>query len=322
VKKILVITAGGPIAFKRGPAVTSAVPSVRGEDFLALLPRNEFQIDIAEFSNVPGSHLTPAQTLELSRRIETMLQAPDLDGVVVTHGTDTLDETAYMLDLTVGSTKPVVVTGAARTATTASYDGTTNLVAAIRVAASPQAHEQGALVVFHDTIYAASEVQQVSSQTVDCFGAPGSGPLGRVEGERVWLRRQMTGRLVIPCHGLEDRVDLLRLGQGADDRLLRHAVEDRVAGVVLETYGSGRVPPWWLPKIREAVQQRTAVVVTSRSGVGTLGDQHGYVGAFHDLQRLGVMFAHNLDGLKARIKLMVALGATRKMDDVRAWFAN
>ena len=94
-----------------------------------------------------------------------------------------------------------------------------------------------------------------------------------------------------------------------------------MAGLVLEAFGGGRVPPWWLPGIREATQQRTAVVVATRCGAGSLHDQHGYVGSFHDLQRLGVLFAHQLDGLKARIKLMVALGAARKMEEVRAWFA-
>jgi L-asparaginase len=116
-------------------------------------------------------------------------------------------------------------------------------------------------------------------------------------------------------------VDLIKIGQGAEDRMLRHSIEDGVAGIVIEAFGSGRVPPWWLPAISEALAQRTAVVIATRCGAGSLHDEYGYVGAFHDLQRLGLLFAHNLSGAKARIKLMVALGAARKPGELKAWFA-
>src|SRR5262249_7991513 len=127
VKKIIVITTGGSISAKRGPLVGASVPALRGEDFLALLPRNEVEREFRECSNVPGSHLTPAQTLELAHRVEALLMAPNVDGAVIIQGPDTLEETAYLLDLTVKSPKPVVLTGAARPATAPAYDGITNL---------------------------------------------------------------------------------------------------------------------------------------------------------------------------------------------------
>ena len=321
-KKVVVITTGGTIAMKRNsPMVGGAVPMLKGEDFMAQLPRAGVDLTFEEFSNLPSSHLMPAQTLELAQRVESALLAPDVDGVVVTHGTDTLEETAYLLDLTINSPKPVVVTGAMRTATTAGYDGMLNLAGAIRVAITTEARELGTLVVFNERIFAASEVQKVHSQAADAFDAPGSGPLGRVEGERVWMRHRVPRRLFIPCSRLEELVDLIKIAQGADNRLLRHAIEDGVAGIVIEAFGSGRVPPWWLPSIREALAQRTVVVVATRCGAGSLYDEYGYVGAYHDLQRLGVLFAHNLSGIKARIKLMVALGAARKPGELHAWFS-
>ncbi|HEX5691593.1 MAG TPA: asparaginase [Roseiflexaceae bacterium] len=320
-KKVVVITTGGTIAMKRNsPMVGGAVPMLKGEDFLAQLPRSSVNIAFEEFTNLPSSHLTPAQALELGQRIEAALLPNDVDGVVVTHGTDTLEESAYLIDLTVHSTKPVVFTGAMRTATMVGYDGMLNLAAAIRVAAAEATRNQGTLVVFNEAIYAASEVQKVHSQAVNAFDAPGSGPLGRVEGERVLLHHQSPERQFIPCSRVEEMVDLIRIAQGADDRLLRHSIADGVAGIVLETFGSGRVPPWWLPTIGEALSHRIAVVVATRCGAGSLYDEYGYVGAFHDLQRLGVLFAHNLSGLKARIKLMVALGTARKPSELRAWF--
>jgi L-asparaginase len=321
-KKVVIITTGGTIAMKRNsPMVGGAVPMLKGEDFLAQLPRAGVELSFEEFTNLPSSHLTPAQALELSQRVESALLVPDVDGVVVTHGTDTLEESAYMVDLTVNSPKPVVFTGAMRTATMVGYDGMVNLAAAIRVAAAPEAREQGTLVVFGESIFAAVEAQKIHSQAADAFGAPGSGPIGRVQGDRVWLYHRASRRLYIPCSRLEELVDLIKISQGAEDRMLRHSIEDGVAGIVIEAYGSGRVPPWWLPSISEALSQRTAVVIATRCGAGSLHDEYGYVGAFHDLQRLGVLFAHNLSGVKARIKLMVALGAARRPSELKTWFA-
>ena len=320
-KKVVIITTGGTIAMKRSPMVGGAVPMLKGDDFMALLPRGGVDLAFEEFANLPSSHLTPMQTLDLGRRVEAALSAPDVDGVVVTHGTDTLEETAYLLDLTVNSPKPVVVTGSMRTATMQGYDGMINLAAAIRVATAPEARSLGVLVVFNEQIFAANEVQKVHSTQLDAFDAPGSGPLGRVEGERVWLRHRPQQRLYIPCSRLEELVDLIKLCQGASERQLRHAIDDGVAGIVIEAFGSGRVPPWWLPLIREAMAQRTALVIATRCAAGSVYDEYGYLGAYHDLQRMGVLFAQNLSGVKARIKLMVALGAARKPEELRNWFA-
>jgi len=321
-KKVVVITTGGTIAMKRSPMVGGAVPMLKGDDFMALLPRGGVELAFEEFTNLPSSHLTPAQVLELGQRVEASLSSPDVDGVVVTHGTDTLEEPAYLLDLTTNSQKPLVLTGAMRAATMSGYDGMLNLAAAIRVAVAEEAHSLGALVVFNGRVFSAADVQKVHSQQINAFEAPGSGPLGRIEGERVWVDHRPARRLFIPCSRLEELVDLIRIGQGASERMLRHSIDDGVAGIVIEAFGSGRIPPWWLPSITEAISQRTVVVIASRCGAGSLYDEYGYVGAYHVLKRLGVLFAHNLSGIKARIKLMVALGAARKPEELRNWFAS
>src|SRR3954464_8993017 len=171
---------------KRSPMVGGAVPMLKGDDFMALLPRGGVDLAFEEFTNLPSSHLIPTQVLELGQRVEAALSSPDVNGVVVTHGTDTLEETAYLLDLTTNSPKPLVVTGAMRTATMSGYDGMLNLAAAIRVAAAEEAHGLGALVVFNDFIFSAAEVQKTHSQQLNAFDSPGSGPLGRTQGEPEW----------------------------------------------------------------------------------------------------------------------------------------
>ncbi|GAB4430644.1 MAG: asparaginase domain-containing protein [Chloroflexi bacterium OHK40] len=317
---ILIITTGGTISTRRGPSGGGAVPLLKSEELTALLPRG-IELAFEEFTNVPGSHFTPASALTLARRVEAALQHSEVAGVVVTHGVDTLEETAYLIDLVVTAEKPVALTGAARPPTSADYDGVANLAAAIRVAASPAARGLGALIVFAEQIHAAAAAQMVHAQAREAFASPGLGPLGRVEGEQIWIARRPVARQQIACPRLEEPVDLLRLTQGADVRQLRHSIEDGVPGIVLEAFGGGRLPPWWLPQLSDAIRHRIAVVIASRCGAGGLGDEHGYVGAYHDLRRAGVLFAPNLSGPKARIKLMAALGAARSAQELRAFFS-
>ncbi|EFO79446.1 asparaginase/glutaminase [Oscillochloris trichoides DG-6] len=321
-KRIVVITTGGAIGARRGPVVGGATPTLKGEDFLAMLPRQGIDLVFEEFANLPASHFTPVHALDLSHRIELLLANPEFDGAVVIHGPDTLEETAYLLDLTLNLNKPVVLTGAMRSSANPSYDGVINLANAIRLAAAPEAQDLGVLAILGEAFHAATTVQQVHSQTLTGFESPASGPLGWIEGERVVLRQRPFLRQHIACQRIEEMVDLIRVTQGADVRQLRHSIEDGVAGIVIEALGGGRLPPWWLPLITEALHQRTMIVLTSRCAAGGLGDEFGYVGAFHDLRRLGVLFAHHLSGPKARIKLMVALGAARTTSELRSWFVG
>lgn len=320
-KQVFVITTGESIAVKKSLMVGGSVPSLKGNELLALLPQDNIELGFEEFSNIPSSHFTPNNALKLAQRIESVLLAPDVDGVVVTHGPDTLEETAYLVNLTVNNPKPIVFTGSIRHVSSSGYDGVNNLGNAIRVAASPEVRDLGVVVVLNEEIHSASEVQKVHTHAQDGFQSPGSGPLGRVENHHVWLYHRPVHRQYIPCSRLEELVYLIRLTQGCDDYLLRQSVEFGVAGVVIESFGSGRVPPWWVPTISEALSRRTVVAITSRCLAGSLGDEYGYVGAYHDLRRLGVLFVQNLDGCKARIKLMVALGAARNNEELRKWFA-
>jgi L-asparaginase len=317
---ILCLATGGTIAMKRGPTVGGAVPSLKGHDFLAMLPRGEHQVVFEEFANLPSSHITTALLTDLVRRIENRVQLPEVAGLVLTHGTDTLEETAYLLDLVLTTSKPVVVTGAMRTATSIGYDGVSNLAAALRVAGADDAHDQGVVVAFNQAIFAAAEVQKVHSQSLAAFDAPGKGPIGLIETDAPVFFHRARRRRTIPFSRLEEPVDLLTVTQGSDDRLLRAALETGARGLVIEALGSGHILPWWLPQIQAARARGIPIVITTRTRAGQLGDEYGYVGAYHDLRRLGCLFAHGLTGPKARVKLMLALGAVKSPDEVSQYF--
>jgi L-asparaginase len=237
----------------------------------------------------------------------------------LTHGTDTLEETAYLLDLTVPGDKPIVLTGAMRAASDVGYDGLANLQAAVRVAAAPQAQGLGAVVVLNDEVHAARSVTKMHTLSPATFQSPGWGPVGRVEGDTVVVVRRPE-RQVLPWRGLEPKVGLLKLAVGLEADPLEDALARGMRGVVIEALGGGRVPPWWLPVLERAREQGVAVVIASRCPAGRVWDAYGYPGGYRTLAEMGCLFADGLNGQKARIKLMVVLAAAQTANDItRSW---
>ncbi len=318
-KRVIVLTTGGTIAMRLDAQAGGAVPTLTGADFLSALPRDVAEVRTEEFSNLPSAHFTLDHVWNLSRRVAALVVDDAVDGIVVTHGTDTLEESAYLCDLTVDSPTPIVFTGAMRTASEIGYDGLANLAAAVRVAASDDAHGLGTLVVFNDEIHAARDVTKTHTTALDTFQSPEFGALGRVDYGGVVIARKPARREFILAARLEPSVHLLKLVVGMSDGLLEYLAETVGArGVVLETLGGGRVPPAWLPTIERAIKGGCAIVITSRTGTGRTIDRYGYVGSYRDLARLGCWFAEGLNGQKARIKLMAALGA----GDAQKYFAR
>ena len=307
---IVVVSTGGTIAMEQRAAAGGAIPTLRGQDLLSALPLGEIDVAAHEFCNIPSSHMTPALLWDLRETVVGLLRDDDAHGVVVTHGTDTMEETAYLLDLTVTSVKPVVLTGAMRTASEPGYDGGANLAAAIRVAAYPEARELGALVVFNDLIHAARFATKVHTQNPAALASPGWGPLGIVVGDHVSIQKRVP-RHILPASGLEPSVLLIRLAMGMESDVLEWAIAQGTRGIVIEALGGGRVPPWWMPAIRSAIARSTAVVIASRCAAGPAYDAYGYPGGYRDLKAAGALFAGGLSGQKARIKLMLALNRPR-----------
>ncbi len=317
---IHIITTGGTIAMQQDASAGGAIPKLTGQDFMRALPHVEAEVEVDEYCNLPSAHFTVDTIWGLRGRVAAAVEQPDVDGVVITHGTDVMEETAYLLDLTVDSDKPVVVTGAMRNASEVGYEGLANLAAAVRAAASPACRGLGTLVVMNDEIHAARHVTKTHTLSLDTFKSPGCGPLGRVDGDRVVVARRVA-RAPIPTAALEPRISLIRLAVGVDEGWLRYAVQQGARGVVIEGLGGGRVPPWWMPLIRQTVADGVTVVIASRCPAGRVYDAYGYAGAHREQVAAGCLFAEGLNGQKARIRLMVVLGTGPRAREIGpAWY--
>ncbi|MEX2270867.1 MAG: asparaginase [Vicinamibacterales bacterium] len=314
-----ILFTGGTISMRVDPATGAAVPAMGSAEILALVPELGAigSIQAEDVSRLPGPHVTPDHMWQLARRAAVWLERPDIDGLVITHGTDTLEETAYLLDLVLTSDTPVAMLGAMRTMSDASWDGPANLIAAARVAASPASRGRGTLVVMNDQILSASEALKMHTEAAGAFTAPEFGPIGIVDGGRVVYRRERHARPSwrsedaepgLRTSRIETRVDLIQAATGMDDTFIRAALEKGARGLVIVAFGRGNVPPAIMPAIREATGAGVLVAIVSRCVTGRVSARYGYEGGGLDLERAGALLAGDLTGAKARLLLMVALG--------------
>lgn len=314
-----ILFTGGTISMKLDPRTGAAVPAMGAADILAQVPElaGVADVEVEDFSRLPGPHVTPDQMWRLARRAAAWLDRPDIDGLVITHGTDTMEETAFLLDVLLTSAKPVVFVGAMRTVSDASWDGPANLLAAVRVASHQEAAGHGALVVMNDEILAAREARKVHTETAASFASLEFGPLGVVDSGRVLFKR---GPLPRPSWAdpraetglrvarLETRVELLQAYTGMDEAPVRDVAARGARGLALIGFGRGNVPPAIMPAIAAATDGGLLVTVSSRSPVGRVAPRYGYDGGGLQLREAGAILAGGLSGAKARLLIMAALG--------------
>ncbi len=318
-EKVLLVFTGGTIGMKFDPATGGAVPALSGAELIDHDPelKELAELEILEFGRYPGPHMNLQRIWSVSELLRRELQRPDLAGAIVTHGTDTLEETAYLLDLRHTSEKPVAVVGAMRTVTEPGFDGPANLSAAIRTVIRPDARGQGVFVVLNQMIHAASEATKTDTQQLETFQSPVFGPLGLVDVDRVIFGRRLIERAVIVTDCLEPRVDLVKMCAGSDSRFIDYARESGAHGIVIEGTGRGNVPPEAVAGIQRAIDAGLPVVIATRCAHGRVLDTYGYEGSGHDLRLRGVILAGTLNAVKARIRLMLALGKTQDLSEVR-----
>jgi L-asparaginase len=318
--RLVLFATGGTISMRQDAERGGAVPQLSGEEILAAVPgwTAHARIEVREFGRYPGPHMTLERMWELRGSI---LRAFDegADGVVITHGTDTIEESAYLLDRSISSDLPVVITGAMRSSSELSWDGPANLMAAIQVAAAPAAGGRGTMVVMDERIVQGAEVVKTHTEEFGTFQSPNWGPLGIVDRGSVLFYRESRRKPNLAPERPAMPVDLIKVVAGADARLVEASLESGAAGVVLEALGRGNVPPAVVPGVRRWAAAGKPVVVTSRSMRGRVLDTYAYEGGGHELREMGVIFADHLTGQQARIELMLAIGLFgNQLDRVRS----
>lgn len=329
--RVYVLSTGGTIS-GRGASTTSLAEytsgALRGEDLVAAVPEiaGVADVRVEQIANVSSTDITLAHWLTLATRINTIFETdPTAAGVVITHGTNTLEETAYFLNLTVKHEKPVVLVGAMRPASAMSADGPLNLLNAIRTAASPGAIGQGVLVVLNDEINGARDVTKTSTYRVETFRAPELGLLGYVDADRVAFYRSSTKRHTtrseFDVRGLTSLppVEILYSYVQPSTRLAAALVETGTRGIVFAGTGAGLVSTAERAALRPLVDlpatSRPVLVRSNRTGSGR-------VVALPDYDALGMIPADTLSPQKARVLLMLALTRTSDPVEIRRMFAE
>jgi L-asparaginase len=315
IPKVRVIGTGGTISGGVDPA-TGQSKSLTAKDLVALVPTLTGQVSIEEedFTNIGSSSMTPDIQFRLARRVVDLFASrPDLAGIVITHGTDSLEETSFLVDLIVNDPRPVVFAAAQRPPRVPDSDGPRNLENAIRAAIAPQSRDKGVLVSLNEDLHAARYVTKSHSVAVESFQSGKKGMLGIVDNGAVIFYNAPLNRVTIPARAVESNVDLVRLVAGDQGKFIAYAVQTKAAGIVVEAFGRGNMPRPVLDAIGAARRAGVVVVVVSRT-------QEGRVELSDALLQSGVISGEDLDGLKARVLLMVALGATKDIPTIQQWF--
>ncbi len=310
--RVAVVFTGGTITMSVDERLGAVIPSLSGAEVLSMVTNIDRFAEIipVNFSALPGPHITPEIMMKLSDEVQQLLEREDITGVVITHGTDTLEETAYLLDLTLNTVKPVVIVGAMRNSSELGYDGPSNLAAAVCTVISSEACGKGVLVVMNNDVNAAGEVTKTNTLRLNTFQSLEFGALGIVDNDEVIFHREVVHRQHLKPESLEGRVSLIKCAAGMDSRFIDFCVNQGDRGIVIEAMGRGNVPPLMMMGVKGAIEAGVIVVMVSRCPTGRVLGTYGYTGGGKELSDLGVILGGDLPGQKARIKLMLALGVT------------
>jgi L-asparaginase len=319
--RITILTTGGTIAASGADAAATTIYSLDPArnpvmDLMDML-RPAADVTLEPFCHVPSHDLTMADVLALARRIEALQAGGAADGIVVTHGTDTLEETAFVLDLVLAPGGPVVLTGAARPSSALSADGPLNLLNAVRVATSPDAADRGVLTCMNDRIGAARFIAKRHTSAPDAFRSDEQGLVGAVNGAEVdfFSRAGARGapRFRLDTIGDLPRVTIIYGHLGMDSRMIELAIQDGASGIVVAATGNGSMPAAIKPALAQARHAGIPVVRASRVGSGA-------VSAGPADTEYGTIPAGWLNPQKARLLLMLALGQGRDRASIAADF--
>ena len=308
-KKILVLHTGGTISMQAdasGAVVTSSDNPMNHVSN----PLEGIQVYALDFFNLPSPHIKPKHMLALYQKIKE--EANNYDGVVITHGTDTLEETAYFLDTMEVPHMPIVLTGAMRSSNELGSDGVYNYLSALRVASDDRAADKGVLVVMNDEIHAAKYVTKTHTTNVSTFQTPTHGPLGLIMKQEILYFKTAEPRVRFDLNHIQGLVPIISAYAGMTDELIDMLDLEQLDGLIIQAFGAGNIPKETSQKLESLLQKGIPVALVSRCFNGIAEPVYAYQGGGVQLQKSGVFFVKELNAQKARLKLLIALNAGLK----------
>ncbi|WP_086039711.1 asparaginase [Staphylococcus aureus] len=319
-KHLLVIHTGGTISMSQDQSnkvVTNDInPISLHQDVI-----NQYaQIDELNPFNVPSPHMTIQHVKQLKDIILEAVTNKYYDGFVITHGTDTLEETAFLLDLILGIEQPVVITGAMRSSNEIGSDGLYNYIFAIRVASDEKARHKGVMVVFNDEIHTARNVTKTHTSNTNTFQSPNHGPLGVLTKDRVQFHHMPYRQQALENVNEKLNVPLVKAYMGMPGDIFSFYSREGIDGMVIEALGQGNMPPSALEGIQQLVSLNIPIVLVSRSFNGIVSPTYAYDGGGYQLAQQGFIFSNGLNGPKARLKLLVALSNNLDKAEIKSYF--
>lgn len=320
--RVHVVATGGTIAMQLDPRQGGAIPAFSGADLIAAMPElaQIARLSVEEFSNIPSEHVTPEFWSRLATRMNEIVAAGNVQGIVITHGTDTMEETAFFLDLVVAGELPIVLTGAQRPASALDADGPGNLRDAVQVAVCPEGRGFGVMIVMHGEIHTACEATKANTEAVDAFESHSGTDLGTVREGQVVFTGEISPRRHLPLSEDLPRVDIIPMYAGADQAALEAALACGASGLVIAAVGAGNVNQALFTGIKAALDKEVAVVVSTRVPFGLVRPLYAYAGGGASLRKAGAIMAGDLTPQKARVLLMLALAAGERDKVLRERF--
>lgn len=322
--RVAVVFTGGTISMVADPVAGGNVPTLDGAAILDRTPGLDQIANVVpvDLGRTPASHLTLADLLRIGERVREQAADPDIDGVVVVQGTDTIEETSFGWDLLHDRPTPVVVTGAMRAASDAGYDGPANLRDAVSVAAAPAMHDQGVTVVLGGTIEPADDVIKTHTSALTTFRSPNFGSVGSVAAGTVHVARRRSARRHVGTIRAADPVHLITVTTGMDGSLIRGALERGAAGFVVAATGAGNTSADVLEAARDAIAAGVPVALASRCPGGCVSTAYAFPGGGATWARAGAVLAGHLSGPKARVALALGLGAGMDREGLQRLLAD
>lgn len=313
-KNVVMLSTGGTIASKKNPETGLLTAGVMSGEELSKncnLP-SHINVKVISVFQIPSNHMTFKHLIILKEKIEEVFEDESIDGIVVTHGTDTLEETSYFLDLVISDERPVVITGSQRGPEITGTDAFINLRQSLLLTSSSECYDLGPVVLFNERIFSARYIKKKHASNIDGFISFGFGYLGIIDQETIFIfqkpvkKEKYILKKSLPC------IEIIKTSLGSDGKFIDCARENNVEGIIIEAPGRGHPPPAILDSVKRAIEKGIYVLLTTSAEEGEVKLVYDFPGSAWSLQNLGVLLAGDYDSKKAKIKLAVMIAAEEK----------